>query len=264
MSKHPWKPWLAGTLGCLGLVALAQAAEPLPPVTPEPRAAAFPDVSGTNLHAHMEHDPLTAMLLAKQFEWQAGSGDDAVQWDATGWAGYSMNRVWLRSEGERPSHSSGTVQTELLYGRPVAPWWDLVAGVRHDIGPGPARSYAAIGVQGLAPQWFHVEATAYYGERGQAGLRLQADYEWLFTNRLILTSRTEARAWSEDDERTGIGSGLSETSLGLRLRYEIRPEFAPYVGYEWYGRFGDTADIARAAGEDRRQTRVVAGLRFWF
>jgi copper resistance protein B len=249
----------------LALAALAAgAAEPLPQVTEAERAAAFPDVSGTDLHAHMKHDPLTAMLLAEQFEWQGGSGDDALSWDVTGWAGYSLSRLWLRTEGERPSGSSGEAQTELLYGRPVAAWWDLVAGVRHDVGPGPGRTYAALGVQGLAPQWFHVEATFYIGEGGQAGGRLQADYEWLLTNQLILTARTEAHAWSDDDERAGIGSGLAEASGGLRLRYEVIPELAPYVGVEWKGLFGDTADIARNAGEDRRETSIVAGLRFWF
>lgn len=264
MRKRTLMRALGAVLASLGAVAAALAAEPLSSVTEQERAAAFPDVSGTDLHAHMEHDPLTAMLLAEQFEWQGGSGDDALKWDATGWAGFSMNRLWLRTEGERPSGSSGEAQTELLYGRPIAPWWDLVAGVRHDVGPGPARTYAGIGVQGLAPQWFHVEATAYYGERGQAGLRLQADYDWLFTNALVLTFRPEVSAWSDDDEATGIGSGLSEASVGLRLRYEIRPELAPYVGVEWTGLFGDTADIARDASEDRRESRVVAGLRFWF
>ncbi len=255
------KRWLCGFAS---LWALGAAAQVPPPVTAEERAAAFPDVSGTDLAAHMEHDPLTAMLLAEQFEWQAGSGDDLLKWDAVGWAGWSMNRLWLRTEGERPSGSSGEAQTEILYGRPVAAWWDLVAGVRHDVGPGPARTYAALGVQGLAPQWFHVEATAYLGERGQAGARLQADYEWLFTNQLVLTARGEAHAWSDDDADTGIGSGLAATSFGLRLRYEIRPEFAPYVGVEWEGLFGDTADLAHAAGEERRETHVVAGLRWWF
>lgn len=264
MSKRISTRALPVALGSLVVASAALAAEPQPPVTEQERAAAFPDVSGTDLHAHMEHDPLTTMVLAEQFEWQGGSGDDALKWDAAAWAGYSMSRLWLRTEGERPSGESGQAQTELLYGRPISTWWDLVAGVRHDVGPGPARTYAAFGVQGLAPQWFHVEATAYYGERGQAGLRLQADYDWLFTNQLILTSRTEAHAWSDDDERTGNGSGLAEASLSLRLRYEFRPEFAPYVGVEWQGLFGDTADIARDAGEDRRDTRVVAGLRFWF
>ncbi|GMW06526.1 MAG: hypothetical protein AMXMBFR8_13230 [Nevskiales bacterium] len=252
----------ATVLVCWAFVA--QAAEPLPPVTDAARAAAFPDVSGTDLHAHMEHDPLTTMLLAEQFEWQARSGDNALKWDAVGWAGYSMNRLWLRTEGERPSGASGEAQTELLYGRPVSAWWDLVAGVRHDIGPGPSRSYAAIGMQGLAPQWFHVEATAYFGEGGQAGARLQTDYDWLFTNRLVLNLRVEAHGWRDDDERAGIGSGLAEISSGLRLRYELRPEIAPYVGVEWRGLFSDTADLAREAGEDRRETSVVVGLRWWF
>jgi len=246
------------------LALAAAAAEPLPPVTEAERAAAFPDVSATDLHAHMEHDPFTTMLRAEQFEWQGGAGPDVLQWDVSAWAGYSMNRLWLRTEGERPSGSAGEGQLELLYGRPVSAWWDLVAGLRHDIGSGPARSYAAIGVQGLAPQWFHIEATAYLGEGGQAGIGVKSDYDWLLTRRLILAARLEADAWADDDERAGIGSGLSEMSAGLRLRYELVPEFAPYVGVEWQGQFGDTADLSRAAGEDRRDTRVVAGVRFWF
>ncbi len=251
---------LAGVLAARAAVA----AEPAPPVTEAEREAAFPDVSGTDLHAHMEHDPLTAMLLAEQFEWQGRSGDDALKWDAIGWAGYSMNRIWLRTEGERPSGAAGEAQNELFYGRPVSAWWDLLAGVRHDIGPGPARTYAALGVQGLAPQWFHVEATAWVGEGGQAGARLQADYDWQFTRRLLLNLRVEAHGWSDDDERAGIGSGLAEASGGLRLRYELVPEFAPYVGVEWKGLFGDTADLAREDGEERRETSAVIGVRFWF
>jgi copper resistance protein B len=255
---------LSCVLTLLFLSAPAGAAEPLPPVTPEERAAAFPDVSGTDMHSQMHDDPFTAMFLAEQFEWQEGSTDDALQWDVLAWAGHDMNRVWLRSEGERPSGRSGAASSELLWGRPVAAFWDLVAGVRYDVGPGPAQAYAAFGVQGLAPQWFDVEATAYLGEGGQGGARLQVDYDWLFTNRLILTTRLEAHAWTDDDERARLGSGLSESSAGLRLRYEFAREFAPYVGVEWQGLFGDTADYARDAGEDRRNTSVVAGVRFWF
>jgi copper resistance protein B len=262
MAEHCMKRWIAALCGCVALAA--SAAGPLPPVTEQERAATFPDVSATDLHAHMHHDPLTATLLAEQFEWQAGSGDDALQWDATGWVGHDKNRLWLRTEGERPSGESGEASTELFWGRPAVAFWDWLAGVRYDAGPGAERVYAALGVQGLAPQWFHVEATAYLGEGGQAGLRLQSDYDWLFTNRLILAARLEANAWREDDERAGIGSGLSDLSAGLRLRYEIRREFAPYLGVEWQGLCGDTADLTGSAGEERRDTRVVAGLRFWF
>lgn len=255
---------LACALAGLALGACAAAAESALPVTDADRAAAFPDVSGTPMSAHMEADPLIGMLKVDEFEWQDRPGDDALKWDGTGWLGHDMNRLWLRDEGEHVSGSAAENRLELLWGHPVAAWWDLVAGGRMDTGRGPSRGYAAVGLQGLAPQWFHVEATAYLGDGGQVGLRLQGDYDWLITNRLILAARVEGDAWSDDDERAGIGSGLAELAAGLRLRYEIRREFAPYVGAEWSGLFGGTADLARAAGGDTRETSVVAGVRFWF
>jgi copper resistance protein B len=233
-------------------------------VTEVDRAAAFPDVSGTPMHEHMDSDPLIAMFRVDELEWQGHSGGDALHWDVTAWLGHDTNRVWLRDEGRKASGTTADNRLELLWGRPVASWWDLVLGARADTGSGENRSYAALGVQGLAPQWLHVEATAHLGEGGQLGLRLQGDYDWLITNRAILSARIEGDAWSDDDERAGIGSGLAEAAAGLRLRYEIRREFAPYAGIEWSGLFGDTADFARAAGEDVRDTRFVAGLRFWF
>ena len=255
---------LVCVLACLALGAYAAAAESVPPVTDAERAAAFPDVSGMRMHAHMQADPLIGMLKVDQFEWQDRSGDDALKWDATAWLGHDMNRVWLRDEGEHVSGSAAENRLEVLWGHPVAAWWDLVAGGRVDTGSGPSRGYAAIGLQGLAPQWFHVEATAYLGEGGQVGLRLQGDYDWLITNRAILTARVDGDAWSDDDERAGIGSGLADLTAGLRLRYEIRRELAPYVGVEWNGLYGDTADLARAAGNETRETGLVAGVRFWF
>ncbi len=255
---------LACALACLALGGPAAAAEPLPPVTDADRAAAFPDVSGTPMHAHMREDPLMGTLKADQLEWQYRPGDDALKWDVTGWLGHDMNRVWLRDEGERVSGSTAGNRLELLWGHPVAAWWDLVAGGRLDTSSATDRAYAAIGVQGLAPQWFHVEATAYLGEGGQVGLRVQGDYDWLITNRVILSARVEGDAWSDDDESARIGSGLADLSVGLRLRYEIRRELAPYIGVEWSGLFGETADIARAAGGDTGETSVVAGVRFWF
>jgi copper resistance protein B len=255
---------LACPIACLVLARVAAAADPLPPVTAADRAAAFPNVSGTDMHMHMHDDPLTAMLRFDELEWQNRSGGDALKWDVTGWIGHDMNRLWLRDEGEHVSGNAAANRLEVLWGRPVAAWWDLVAGARLDTGPGPSRTYAAVGFQGLAPQWLHVEATAYVGEGGQVGLRLQGDYDWLITNRAILSARVEGDAWSDDDERAGIGSGLAEITTGLRLRYEIRRELAPYIGVERDGLFGATADQARAAAEAGRDTRIVAGLQFWF
>jgi len=242
------------------LVARAQAA---PMVTPEERAAAFPEMP-PGFHDSMHATQLDGSFRAEELEWQSRDGDDALAWDVIGWYGTDMHRLWLRDEGEHASGSQVENRAELLYGQPVAAWWDFVGGLRLDTGPGPTRTYVALGFQGLAPQWFHVEATGYLGEGGQLGLRLQAEYEWLFTNRLILAARAEAEAWSDDDPRAGIGSGIGEVSTGLRLRYEWRREFAPYIGIEWAGIHGDSADLARQEGENSHDSRFVAGLRFWF
>lgn len=254
MVKHITARLVLAVAGCWGI------AQPALAITPEERAAALPRIE----HARVHEVPWFASLLAERLEWRQDSGDDSLLWDVTGWIGGDNNRLWLRSEGERQSGAAGEGTLEAFWGRPVAVWWDLLAGVRRDFGPGTSRSYLALGVQGLAPQWLHVEATAYAGEGGQIGAGLEVQYDWLLTQRLILGARGEAVAWSEDDTPAGIASGLASGSFGLRLRYEIRREFAPYAGIEWQGLFGDTADLARAAGDHRRETSIVAGVRFWF
>jgi copper resistance protein B len=215
-------------------------------------------------HAHMNDDPLVGMFLVDELEWQEASPDDALVWNVSAWIGHDTGRLWFRSEGEATDGGVEASRAEVLWSRPIAAWWDLVGGVRQDAGTGPGRSYGLIGVQGLAPYRFHVEADLFAGERGQFGARLESLYEILLTNRLILQPRAELQAFGKDDAATFVGSGLSQLELGLRLRYEIRREFAPYVGVEWSGKFGDTADLAEDADETVRDTRFVAGLRFWF
>lgn len=255
---------LAPALALLLAGPAVRAADGLPPITDADRAAAFPAIPGEHVHAHMAEDPLTAMGLMERLEWRGRTGDDAILWDATGWVGWNMNRLWVRAEGERESGRAGENTLEAFWGRPLARWWDLLVGVRRDSGPGTSRSYVALGVEGLAPQWFHVEATGYLGEGGQFGVGVESTYDWNLTQRLVLGLRTEVEAWGEDDTAAGIGSGLSAAAVGLRLRYEIRREWAPYLGLEWEGVFGDTADLRRASGEDRRETACVLGLRLAF
>ena len=136
--------------------------------------------------------------------------------------------------------------------------------MRYDSGVGPDRKWLAFGVQGLAPYWFEVDATVYAGEQGRSAFRLEAEYELLLTQKLILQPRIETNFYGRRDAARELGSGLSDLAAGVRLRYEIRRELAPYVGIERSGKFGETADFARAAGHDSQETRVVAGLRFWF
>jgi copper resistance protein B len=171
----------------------------------------------------------------------------------------------LRSDGEQISGITESANLEILYGKATARWWDVVAGVRHGFLPGAeSQTFAAIGVMGLAPYKFEVAATAYIGEAGQTAIDFETEYEILLTNRLILQPVVEVSLFGQDDERRGIGSGLSTIEAGLRLRYEIRREFAPYIGLNWEKSFGNTADFARARGEEVDETQLVVGLRTWF
>ncbi|HWK74365.1 MAG TPA: copper resistance protein B, partial [Povalibacter sp.] len=172
-------------------------------------------------------------------------------------------KLWLKTEGESVAgDQEGRV--ELLWDWTFARWWSLQAGVRHDFGEGPSRTWAAFGVQGLAPYWFEVDAALYVGEEGRTAARFSAEYELLLTQRLIFQPQFEFNVYAKDDPRNALGSGLADTQLGLRLRYEIRREFAPYAGVVWSRLYGDTADLARSAGHDADDVQLVIGLRAWF
>ncbi len=244
VSLKPGRTWL------LGLIAM-----PVPALAGEP-----PMETGT----HMDDAPWHTMVLFDQLEWQDAEEGGALAWDLKAWAGTDEDRVLLRAEGERVDGETEENRLELLWWQPLTSRWDLVAGLRQDLEPESARTYAALGAQGLAPGWIHVEATAYLGERGQSALTFKAGPELLLTNQLILAPLVELEAYGRDDEVNGIGNGLSRLTAGLRMRYEIRREFAPYVGLEWAGKLGDTGDLAREAGQSVRDARWVAGLRVWF
>lgn len=233
---------------------------PVPPPTDAERAAAFPPLTPHPMHDNDVH----SQVLFDRFEVWNGHGGAAGRWDGTTWIGTDLNRVWIRSEGERSDGRVDEADVEVLYGHSVATWWNLVAGVRHDIRPGAAHDFLAVGAMGLAPGKFEIEATGYVGSGGQTSLRLEAQRDLLLTNRLILQPLVEINAFGRDDPRRGIGSGLSTIEAGLRLRYEIDRRFAPYLGLVRERAFGGTAEARRADGEDVDTTRLVAGIHFWF
>jgi copper resistance protein B len=233
----------------------------IPPITDEDRAAAFPKLNG---HHAVHDDDIHYYVLFDQLEWQAGDGLSGANWDTNGWIGKDVNRLWFRTEGDSEHGELGEAQAHLLYGRAIHRWWDVVAGVRQDFGPGPARTWAAVGIQGLAPYWFEVEATAYVGEAGRTHFRLETEYELLLTNRLVLQPQVELEVYGKSDPERRIGAGLSSLDTGLRIRYEFRREFGPYVGITWNRKFFGTADLAKAAGEDPSAARFVTGVRLWF
>jgi copper resistance protein B len=232
----------------------------VPLVTDEDRQAAFPDVDGHAVHDNAVH----SFMLLDQLEWQTGGESQGVNVDGRGWIGRDRDRFWFRAEGDREGDRTGAVQAHLLYGRQVSRWWDLVVGIRQDVQPGPAQTWAAVGVQGLAPYWFEVEATAYVGTSGRTHARLEVEYELLLTNRLILQPLLEIEIFGKPDPERGIGAGLSTTEGGFRLRYEFRRELAPYIGVAWDRQWGETADFAEATDEEAGGARFVTGLRLWF
>lgn len=216
-------------------------------------------------HAEAAHDnSVQTYVLFNRLEAFDADHGAGQEWEAQAWIGTDTDKLWLRTEGERVDGRTQAAGVEALYGRPVARWWDLVAGVRHDFNPGASQDWAALGLVGVAPYKVEVEATAYLGAAGRTAARIEVEYDMLFTNRLILQPLVEANLYGKDDPQRGIGAGLATIEAGLRLRYEVHRQFAPYVGLVYERAYGDTADHRRAAGEGAGDTRVVAGVRVWF
>ena len=235
--------------------------EPIPVITAEDLAAAFPPID----HHAMQHAPaFNHKVTFNRLEAWDGDEGTGQAWEGIAWFGTDTDRLWLRSEGERVGGHTESADLEVLYGRSVSPWWDVVAGMRHDFKPGDARNWAAFGVQGMAPYRFEVSATAYVADDGQVAANVEAEYTLRLTNRLVLQPLVEVDIAAKDDPHYGIGRGANGVEAGLRLRYEFSRRFAPYVGVVHERALGDTADYRRVAGESARDTRVVAGARIWF
>jgi copper resistance protein B len=238
----------------------AEPVTPIPPLTDQDRAAAFPQ----DLHGHAVHDgAVNYFVLFDQLEWQFDNASGA-NWDTKAWVGGDLNRIWIHSEGASADSRLEEAEVHVTYGRSFARWWDVVAGVRHDVRPGPGQTWGTVGIQGLAPQFFDIQATLYVGESATTLARFEAEYELLLTNRLVLQPLVELNIYGKDIADRGIGAGLSSAEGGLRLRYEFRRELAPYVGLVWHRQFGGTADFSSAAGDDIGGWRVAMGLRTWF
>jgi len=236
---------------------------------PPPAGARSPDYSDGVAPSHMPgmdmgEEARFALLQFDQIESFAGRDENGQRWELHGWYGNDHDRLLVRSEGERSGGHVAEGDVEALWSHAVAAYWDTTLGARHDLGDGPRRDWLAVGMQGLAPYWFEVEATAYVGSSGRTAARLRADYEVLFTQRLILQPELEANLYGRDDPRRGIGRGLSDLQFGVRLRYEIRREFAPYIGMQFVRRLGRTADLTRAGGGPVTDRQFVAGVRVWF
>ncbi|MHB1282277.1 MAG: copper resistance protein B [Metallibacterium sp.] len=264
MDSMPGMDMAHGTHAAKRVVSSAPAALALPPGPADPAAYL----------AKLEAMPVTGMdmadnraygkVLINQLEATRADIGSGQAWDASASYGTDFNKLAIRSEGDRAGGRVEAASLEALWSHAYATFWDSVVGVRHDFGIGPGRDWAAFGVQGVAPYWFNLEATGYVAAGGRTAARFKAEYELLVTQHLVLQPELESNLYGRADPAWRLGSGLSDASLGLRLRYEIRREFAPYIGVVWQRVFGGTADFRRAENKSVFDRQLVAGVRIGF
>jgi copper resistance protein B len=250
-------PSAAVAAAMIATAALAQT--PPPPDEPLPigleRGGAVQPVMDQEILAH---------VIFSQLEGRFNGTNNEFRWEGQGWVGTDYDKLWIKSEGT--VQSNGTVddgQQQFLYSRAISTYFDLQGGLRSDIDSRPARNWAAFGVQGLAPYFFDLELTGYVSGQGHLAAKLEASYDLLITQRLILQPQLEVNLYSKADPARLVGAGFSDIDAGLRLRYELSRKFAPYLGVVYEGKFGQTASYARRAGESTGDFRFVFGLRIW-
>ncbi len=207
----------------------------------------------------------TSFIMADRFELQSGSGEDVMLWDLQGWYGNDDNRLWIKAEGEYGLDGKEIEEGEIqaLWSKPVTTFWDFQAGVRYDYRP-KGRTHLVAGFQGLAPYFFEVDAAAFLSTQGDLTARVEAEYDMLLTQRLILQPRGEFKFSAQDIAEQDRGAGINSASIGVRLRYDIVREFSPYIGVEWKGKLGETRSIARAQGKAAEDVRFLLGVRAWY
>lgn len=234
-------------------------------VAPAPPTSTMDGMSDAEMNhiMQMNDNPTIGTVRIDRIEWSRVDRDDGLVWDIVGRYGTDFDKVAIKSEGER-SDSVTHSKNELLWEHIVSRWWSLQTGIRYDSHEGPSRTWAAFGMHGLAAYWFDVDASVYIGDAGRTALRVASEYELLLTQRWILQPRLELNAYGKQDAENDLGAGVSDGELGLRLRYEIRRELAPYLGVSWTRRFGETAHFAQEAGIERDEVAYVLGLRAWF
>ena len=251
---------------------------PAPPVAPPPPGAlsgpahAADAVFGRESMAEAREDLrrehgsiVTSKVMLDQVEARIRQGRDGYLVEGEAWYGGDINKLWVKTEiegefGSNPEHA----EVQALWSRAINPWWNLQAGVRYDFRPDPERAHLVLGIEGLAPYWFEIDAAAFISHKGDVTARFEAEYDQRLTQKLILQPRIEFDLAAQDVPELGIGAGLSTAEAGLRLRYEIVPEFAPYVGVAYERAFGDTADFRRAAGDRAGGLNFLVGVRAWF
>lgn len=221
-------------------------------------------LQGLPVHAHENDDPWLTKVLIDQLEWRDAEEGNSTVLEGQAWSGKDLHKLWLKADVDRLESETEEAELQALYSRGISPFWDLQVGARRDIRPEPSSTWGVLGVQGLAPYFYEIDAALFIGESGDTAARLSVEYELMLTQKWVLTPELAFDFYGQNDALSHTGSGLAEAEAGLRLRYEIRREFAPYAGLHWSKTFGNTADFAEASGESTDDTQWVLGVRAWF
>jgi copper resistance protein B len=246
---------LAAALAVIAAAAAAQTPAATIPSTPAADLGAMPPVMDQGIYAH---------AIFNQLEGRWNGSNTEFRWEGQGWAGTDYDKLWIKSEG---TVSQGVVedgQDQFLYSRAITTYFDVQGGLRSELDSRPTRNWAAFGIQGLAPYFFDLELAGFVSGEGHLAAKLEASYDLLLTQRLILQPQIELNLYSKADPARLVGAGFSDIDTGLRLRYEFSRKFAPYLGVVYQGKFGQTAIFARQAGESTGDFRFAFGVRVWF
>jgi copper resistance protein B len=238
-----------------------------PPPTDHAADGVFDPAAMARARAQLQREhggSVISKVMLSLGEYRVGDGENGYRWEGEAWVGGDLNRFVVKSEGEGGEDGIEAAEVQALYSRAVGPYFDLQAGLRQDLQSGPKRTFATVGFEGVAPHWFETSGALFLSSKGEILARLEGSYDLRLTQRWILQPRIEANLSGQDIPELALGSGVSNIELGLRLRYEIKREFAPYVGASFERKFGGTADYARAMGEDVDGASFVIGVRAWF
>ncbi|MGB1256111.1 MAG: copper resistance protein B, partial [Thiolinea sp.] len=213
---------------------------------------------------HMVDDPVLTKVMIDRFEiLNTDEGDKPILLEADAWIGKDLHKVWLKTEIERVGSELEEAEAQLLYSRAISAYWDIQAGFRKDFKP-EEREWAALSLKGLAPYYFDVDASLFFGKGGRTAARFSGEYELMLSQKTALIPEVEFNFYGQSDPAMGVGSGLSDANISLRIQHEFKREFAPYIGVSWNKLFGGTADMARAEGEDTSDVQVMVGFHAWF
>lgn len=228
-------------------------------------AIAMMTIATLPAHAHTEDDPLlTKVMLDLKWQPEQNQHQQALEWDAEAWVGKDLHKLWLKTKGDMDEEQTEESQAQLLYGFAISPYWDALVGWRHDFEPLAEKDWLTVGMQGLAPYFVETEVALFVDDKGDTAATLELERELMITQKWALAPHIEAEFYGQNDAVQGLGSGLATLEAGIDLRYEIRREFAPFIGINWERAFGNTADYRHLAEGHVTERHWVVGLHAWY